>query len=118
MTLLSRRILIGLLAAFLIVAALLIGAHDRRAAAALATDGPNWAAARAFAGLPAATDFTPPVAKTVEQLVDFIRATQDSESWISDFPDEFNSIYAERYIGPNPAQADHKIAEFITSEII
>jgi len=70
-----------------------------------------------FIGLPAATDFTPPVARTVEQLVELIRATQDSESRISNFPSKFNSKYAKRFIGPDPSKADHRIADFIASEI-
>ena len=71
-----------------------------------------------FIGLPAATDFAPPVAGNVEQLVDLIRASQDPESRVSIYPTDFNSIHADRFIGPDSTHADHRIADFITSEIV
>ena len=71
-----------------------------------------------FIGLPAATDFTPPLADSRDKLIELIRATQDTESWISKFPKEFNSKYSKRFIGPNSDRAGAQIADYISAELV
>ena len=67
-----------------------------------------------FVGLPADTDIDRPVAATPDALARLIReAAEDPESPTARFPELFNTVYADRYIGRNADRADQVIAEFL-----
>ena len=67
-----------------------------------------------FVGLAAATDIDRPIATTPEELAQMIRdGVENPDSLTARFPEIFNSVYAERFIGRNADQADQIIADFL-----
>ncbi len=75
---------------------------------------PEW-----FVGLPAVTDIDAPIATTPEQLALMIKeGIERPDSLTARFPELFNTIYANRFLGRDADRADEILANFIAERTI
>ncbi|MBH90033.1 MAG: hypothetical protein CMF71_07405 [Magnetovibrio sp.] len=64
-------------------------------------------------GLPVAKDLERPVTNKPDQLLCMIRETLDPKSMVSCFPKLFSNELAPRFIGPEPANSEVLLADFL-----
>ena len=67
-------------------------------------------------GLLTAKDLDRPVTNNPNVLAKMIRDSQDKLSTVSQFPEKFANELAPRFIGPNPANANKVIADFLEND--
>lgn len=71
-----------------------------------------------FTGLQTAKDLERPVTNDPATLAGMIRDSLDPDSMVSTFPKRFSGELAPRFIGPDPANADKVIADFLCKDFI
>ena len=69
-------------------------------------------------GLVTATDIERPVTSDRAELERLIRASLDTNSMVSKFPQTFSSELAPRFVGPSPENSDEIAAKFIEQDIL